>query len=118
MIKDTHIDLLGGMANTLAKIPSDMTTHYPVIIEVRTETELDIILQQGLNKVTRVLLDNMSLEQMSACAKRCKGLIPTEASGNINLQTIRAVAQSGVDFASVGQLTHSANCVDLSMKCD
>lgn len=118
MIKDTHIDLLGGMRHALAKLPKNIIDQYPVIIEVRNKEELMIVCTEGRDKVSRVLLDNMSLDEMRACVQYCAGQIPTEASGNINLDNIRAVAETGVQFASIGRLTHSAGSVDLSMKCD
>lgn len=118
MIKDTHIDLLGGMTQALARLPNDILKKYPVIIEVRTMQELEIVLTKGEKKVTRVLLDNMSCEEMKQCAAYCNGKLATEASGNLSLKNIRAVAETGVQFASVGKLTHSAGSVDLSMKCD
>lgn len=118
MIKDTHIDLLGGMAVALSKLPDDISQKYPVIVEVRTLAELMIVLEQGLHKVTRVLLDNMSPALMSECVTLCNGRVATEASGNMHLDTITKVAECGVDFISVGKLTHSAGNIDLSMKCE
>jgi nicotinate-nucleotide pyrophosphorylase (carboxylating) len=118
MIKDTHIDLLGGMSAALSKLPDTILQQCPVIVEVRTMEELEIVLESGLHKVTRVLLDNMSPALMSECAMLCRGRIATEASGNMNLDTIATVAECGVDFISVGKLTHSAGSVDLSMKCE
>lgn len=118
MIKDTHVDSLGGMTTALARLPDDILQRYPVIVEVRNENELMIVLEKGAHKVTRVLLDNMSSEQMKECVKKCQGIMPTEASGNINLNNVVTVAECGVDFISVGQLTHSAGNVDLSMRCD
>lgn len=118
MIKDTHIDLLGGMAAALSQLPETILQQCPVIVEVRTMDELTIVLESGLHKVTRVLLDNMSLALMSECVTLCRGHIATEASGNMNLDTIAMVAECGVDFISVGKLTHSAGSVDLSMKCE
>jgi nicotinate-nucleotide pyrophosphorylase (carboxylating) len=118
MIKDTHIDLLGGINIALHTLPEKTVQQLPVIIEVRTVAELAIVLDKGLSKVTRLLLDNMSPILIAECVALCKGLISTEASGNINLDNIRAVAECGVDFISVGKLTHSAGNVDLSMKCE
>ena len=118
MIKDTHVDLLGGMAQALARLPDDILTQYPVIVEVRSMQELELVLKEGQQKVSRVLLDNMSCEAMRDCVAQCAGQMATEASGNISLENIRAVAETGVQFASVGKLTHSAGSVDLSMKCD
>jgi len=118
MIKDTHIDLLGGMAVALASLPDDILQKFPVIVEVRTIDELIIVLECGLHKVTRVLLDNMPPTAMSECVTLSKGRVATEASGNMSLETITVTAECGVDFISVGRLTHSAGNVDLSMKCE
>jgi nicotinate-nucleotide pyrophosphorylase (carboxylating) len=116
MIKDTHIDLIGGMVLALQALPETMVQQIPVIVEVRTVAELQIVLQQGLHKVTRVLLDNMSPALLNDCVALCKGKIATEASGNIDLTNVAAIAESGVDFVSSGKLTHSAGNVDLSMQ--
>lgn len=118
MIKDTHIDLLGGIKTALESLPDKILQQYPVIVEVRTRDELTHVLKHGLHKVTRVLLDNMSPAQMTQCVVACKGLVATEASGNINLDNVTTVAASGVDFISIGKLTHSAGNVDLSMRCN
>lgn len=118
MIKDTHIDALGGMKKTLAALEDNIIDCYPVIVEVRTYDELTIVLENSMRKVSRVLLDNMSPSLMSECVAVCRGKLPTEASGNISFDTILDVAQSGVDFISVGKITHSAGSVDLSMKCE
>lgn len=118
MIKDTHVDILGGMAAALTKLPDDILQKCPVIVEVRTLEELTVVLEQGLHKVTRVLLDNMSPALMTESVALCQGRMPTEASGNMALDTITIAAECGVDFISVGKLTHSAGCVDLSMKCE
>jgi nicotinate-nucleotide pyrophosphorylase (carboxylating) len=116
MMKDTHIDLLGGMRMALKTLPNDIVKKFPVIVEVRTQDELKIILQEGLHKISRVLLDNMSPKLMSECVQMCHGKITTEASGNITLKNVSVVAECGVDFISVGKITHSAGNVDLSMK--
>jgi nicotinate-nucleotide pyrophosphorylase (carboxylating) len=116
MVKDTHSDFLGGMTAALAKLPDDILQRCPVIVEIQTPEELSIILEHAAHKVSRVLLDNMSPELMTLCAERCKDRLPTEASGNIDLENISDVAKTGVDFISVGKITHSAGSVDLSMK--
>ncbi|CAN5397156.1 carboxylating nicotinate-nucleotide diphosphorylase [soil metagenome] len=114
MIKDTHVDMIGGMAKALAKLP--LQEKMTVIVEVRDLEELQVALQLGRNKLTRILLDNMSLADMRIAVDRCRGIFPTEASGNINLDTITAIAETGVDYASVGMLTYAAGQVDLSMQ--
>ncbi len=118
MIKDTHVDLLGGMQQALALLPADVAKKFPVIVEVRDQPELETVLKHGRHKVTRVLLDNMTSAQLTACVQMCRGILPTEASGNINLENILMVAQTGVNFASIGALTHSTGNVDLSMQCN
>lgn len=118
MIKDTHIDFLGGIKKALNLMPATFAQKIPVIVEVRNLDELNIVVEEGLHKVTRVLLDNMTPALMSECVALCNGKIATEASGDINIDNINVVAECGVNFASIGQLTHSAGCVDLSMKCE
>lgn len=114
MIKDTHIDLLGGLEKTLQSLSKRPKT-LPVIVEVRDRCELDIALEYA-NLVDRILIDNVRPPELTHLVKACEGILPTEASGNLTLETISAVAESGVYFASVGCLTHSAGQVDLSMK--
>lgn len=118
MIKDTHIAILGGIEFALNSLQENLTQTHPVIIEVRTLAELNVVIKKGLHKITRILLDNMSPSAMMECVQLCHGKVLTEASGNINLDNVLAVAETGVDFASIGTITHSAGCVDLSMKCD
>lgn len=117
MVKDTHVDLLGGMSVAMDKLPDRRSHHVPVIVEVRSLQELSIVLAKGQQKVTRVLLDNMSLDKMAQCVLLCENLFPTEASGNVNLDNVASIAETGVDFISVGKITHSAGNIDLSMKC-
>jgi nicotinate-nucleotide pyrophosphorylase (carboxylating) len=118
MVKDTHIDLAGGLKTVLAKIPTKNTNKLPVIIEIRNLAELKTTIEYGKDIVTRVLLDNMSNQQLQECVDLCKGIFTTEASGNINLATIKDIAKTGVDFASVGMLTYAAGNVDLSMQIE
>jgi nicotinate-nucleotide pyrophosphorylase (carboxylating) len=92
----------------LAAAPEGMQ----VEVEVATLEELDEALDAG---ATFVLLDNMSLDQLRAAVARAKGRAETEASGGVNLQTVRAIAETGVDWISVGALTHSAPALDLSL---
>ncbi len=115
MIKDTHVDLLGGMQAALAQLSPLNSHELPVIVEVRSPQELAVVLEYGRDKVSQVLLDNMSLDILRACVADCRGLFMTEASGNLRLDTIAAVAETGVNYASVGELTYNAGQVDLSM---
>lgn len=117
MIKDTHSDFLGGIEKTLQKLPDNILEKYPVIIEVQNIAELNIALQYR-HKISRVLLDNMPPDIIKTCVDQCHSLIPTEASGNIHIDNVKIIAETGVDFISLGKITHSAGHVDLSMKCE
>jgi nicotinate-nucleotide pyrophosphorylase (carboxylating) len=114
MIKDTHADMIGGMKKALEKLPSEKKI--PVIIEVRDAQELELALTFK-HKIDRILLDNIRGPELAKYVKLChaEGVL-AEASGNLMLENIVEVAESGIDFASVGALTHSAMQIDLSMK--
>lgn len=116
MVKDTHIDMAGGIEKVLAKMPLLAAQNVPIIFEIQNETDLKQLLASQPPRLDRVLLDNMSLETLCCCVEICRGIVETEASGNINLNTVVAIAETGVDYASVGMLTHSAMNADLSMK--
>jgi nicotinate-nucleotide pyrophosphorylase (carboxylating) len=118
MVKDTHVDLLGGVKLALDKLPEKADKEMSVVVEVRDINELKTVIEFGQGKVDRVLLDNMSPEQMKECVALCEGIYATEASGNLNLDNIVAVAESGVTLASIGAVTHSAGSVDVSMKSE
>ncbi|MFT3741382.1 MAG: carboxylating nicotinate-nucleotide diphosphorylase [Gammaproteobacteria bacterium] len=113
MVKDTHVDLVGTMTDVLARLPENPAIK--TIVEVRNLTELETVLQLGRHKVHQVLLDNMSLEDLRQAVSACRGYYQTEASGNIRLHNIVEIAETGVDYASVGELTYGAGQVDLSM---
>ena len=117
MIKDHHVDFCGSTAKALSK-----TTQYleannlniPVIIEVRNQSEIKACLY--FPWIHRILLDNMNPEVLKEGLKIIDGKIATEASGNITKETIVAIAETGVDYVSLGALTHSAQNMDLSLK--
>lgn len=115
MIKDNHIDILGGMERALECLPQNIKKSYPVIVEVRNLEELKTVINLGRDKVTRVLLDNMTPDLLRQCVNLCQGVFETEASGGIELTNVAAIAATGVDYVSIGALTHSAGQVDLSM---
>ncbi|MBU0455953.1 MAG: carboxylating nicotinate-nucleotide diphosphorylase [Pseudomonadota bacterium] len=115
MIKDTHIDLIGGLEKALERIPNKNQNDLPVIVEIRNLNELDVALRYGQEKIHRVLLDNMSINTMKQAVLRCENIFETEASGNITLENITAIAETGVQYASIGMLTYGAGQVDLSM---
>ena len=107
LIKDNHIALAGGIG---AAIEKALGSNLPVVVECDT---LEQMQEAMAFPVTRLLLDNMSLPQLRQAVNLAKGRMPLEASGGVNLQTIREIAQTGVDFISVGALTHSAVAVDI-----
>ncbi|MBC6938096.1 MAG: carboxylating nicotinate-nucleotide diphosphorylase [Chloroflexi bacterium] len=114
LVKDNHIDGAGGITPAVNAARAYLPAHNtPIEVEVRTLEELREALSLG---VDRILLDNMDEEQMRAAVQLAAGRVPLEASGNMSLERARAVAETGVDFISVGALTHSAPALDLSMK--
>lgn len=117
MIKDNHIDYAGGIENAINKAVDYLKSNekiLPIEIEARDLKELDEILKVG--NVQRIMLDNFSFENLRIAVKLIDGKYETEASGGINEKTIRAYAECGVDFISVGALTHQINSLDLSLK--
>jgi nicotinate-nucleotide pyrophosphorylase (carboxylating) len=117
MLKDNHIDMAGGISQAIIRTKDYLRTRnkeLKIEIETRSLEEVKQVLQIG--GVNTIMLDNMSLADMSDAVKLIGGRYKTEASGNITEQTIRAVAECGVDFISVGALTHSVKSLDLSLK--
>lgn len=116
VMKDNHLTINHGVDFLRAAI-AHLKAEHP---DVRVELEADRLEQVKefleLQDVDRILLDNMSLADMSAAVKLNAGLVELEASGGVNLTTIRGIAETGVDFISVGALTHSARAVDFSME--
>lgn len=113
MLKDNHIDAGGGITNTVAKLKEKLGHMTKIEVEVRNLDELKEAIDA---KVDVIMLDNMSPELMSEAVKITDGKALLEASGNITSETIRAVAESGVDIISIGALTHSVKAFDISMR--
>jgi len=111
LIKDNHIDFAGSLP---AAIRSARKANTGLEIEVETRTLADVAAALDLG-VDRILLDNMTLEQMRAAVQLAGGRAKLEASGNVDLQRVRQIAETGVDFISIGALTHSAKVFDVSM---
>ena len=117
LIKNNHIALGGGIPAVLGRALRERKPGQRVQVEVRTPKELDEALAHGAEAI---LLDNMTPQEVKASVERIRSSQPgraisTEASGGIVLENIRAYAEAGVDFISVGALTHSACAVDISM---
>jgi nicotinate-nucleotide pyrophosphorylase (carboxylating) len=116
LIKNNHIALAGGVAAVLQKALRNRRSEQPVEIEVRNLAELDEALANGAE---RILLDNASVDVVRAGVAKVKEHshpVPVEVSGGIRLENVRAYAETGVDYISVGALTHSPQAVDLSMR--
>lgn len=114
LIKDNHIDAAGGIINAVRMArAADYARDLPLVVEVKDEAELREALAL---KPTRILVDNHTIDQLRRAVEIAAGVVPLEASGNVRLDNIRAVAETGVDYISVGALTHSASALDLSMR--
>ena len=117
LIKDNHIDYCGGVVNAIVaakKYLEENKFSLQVEIETRTLHDVELVLKTG--GVNRILLDNFSLEDLQSAIKMIAGRFQTEASGGVNLETVRDIAASGVDYISVGAITHSYKSLDLSLK--
>lgn len=116
LIKDNHLAALKNEPpNAIAAAIQRARSSYPSLkVEVEADT-LDQVEQALDAGAELVLLDNMNLVQLRLAVQKCKGHAQTEASGGVNLATVRAIAETGVDFISVGALTHSARAVDIGL---
>ena len=117
MLKDNHIDFCGGLDLALAKTKAyvdALDKPVPVIVETRNLKEVDVCLQNPW--ISRILLDNMAPKDLALAVSHINGNIPTEASGNIDLENVAAYAETGVDYVSMGAITHSASIVYLSLR--
>lgn len=116
MIKDNHIAAAGGITAAVEMVRAyPQAAGLPVIVEVDTLAQLEEALALG---VDQILLDNMDEATMRQAVTMTAGRVPLEASGNMSLERVAAVAATGVNFISVGALTHSAPALDLSMRLE
>jgi nicotinate-nucleotide pyrophosphorylase (carboxylating) len=117
MIKDNHIDACGSITTAIQKANNylkDNNLELGITIEVRNLMELHEVLEVG--KINRIMLDNFELPILREAILVVEGKFETEASGGVTINTVRKIAQTGVDFISVGALTHSAQSMDMSLK--
>jgi nicotinate-nucleotide pyrophosphorylase (carboxylating) len=110
LIKDNHIDFAGSITEAVRRARA-AASGLEVEVEARTLQDVEEALSIH---VERILLDNMTLEQMTKAVEMTAGRAKLEASGNVTLQTVRQIAETGVDYISVGALTHSAKVFDVS----
>lgn len=111
LIKENHIAATGGITAAVNRVREQDKRKCKIEVEVRNQDEL----REALSlRVDQIMLDNMSLDDMHAAVQLTAGAIPLEASGNVSLETVRAIAETGVDYISVGKLTHSVTALDIS----
>lgn len=116
MLKDNHIDFAGGIEAAIDRTQAylkEQNKDLRIEIEVRSLDELEQVLRHG--GVDRIMLDNFDVETLKEAVRRIDGKYETEASGGINEKTLRSYAETGVDFASVGALTHHIKSMDISL---
>lgn len=112
LLKENHIALAGGVGQALERTLSNNPSNLPVEIEVQSLSELKEALEFP---VGRILLDNFGLDRIQKAVELVNAKVPLEASGGVTLENVRSIADTGVDFISVGGLTHSAKALDLSL---
>jgi len=112
MIKDNHIQAAGGIAAAIARLRAGLGHMVKIEVEVDRLEQLEEALAHG---VDTILLDNMSLDDMRRAVALAKGKAVLEASGNVTLETVRAIAETGVDTISSGAITHSAPNLDIGL---
>jgi nicotinate-nucleotide pyrophosphorylase (carboxylating) len=120
LIKENHVAGAGGIAAALAAVSREGGGSLPVEIEIRSLAELETVLASD-HQPDRILCDNFSVEDLARAVGRIRsvgGATLVEASGNVSLATVRGIADTGVDWISVGALTHSAPALDLSCLID
>jgi nicotinate-nucleotide pyrophosphorylase (carboxylating) len=114
LIKDNHVRLAGGVRDALERMRG-ARHEMPIEIEVQSLAQLDEALESG---ATRIMADNLSLEDLHEVVRRTRGRAQVEVSGGVTLDRMDAIAASGADFVSVGALTHSAPAVDISLEIE
>ncbi len=117
LLKDNHVDFAGGIKNAITKAKDYLKKNnkdLKIEIEVRNFDELEEVMQVG--GVDRIMLDNFNVADTKEAVKRIAGKYETESSGGITFDTLRSYAECGVDYISVGALTHSVKGLDMSLK--
>ncbi len=112
LIKDNHIKAAGGIIEAVRQIKNNLKKQIKIEVEVTNLDEVKSALDAG---VDIIMLDNMSLKQMRKAVNLIDGRVKIEASGGVSLSSVRAIARTGVNFISVGALTHSVKALDISM---
>lgn len=113
MIKDNHADACGGITNAVKTLRARIGHMNKIEVEVRNEDELREAIECGADVI---MLDNMTTDEMKKCVEITGGRAKLEASGNVTLDRVREIAETGVDIISVGAITHSVKAFDISLK--
>lgn len=117
MLKDNHIDFAGGIENAIRKANEYLNkTGKSLGIEVETRNLNEVERVLAIGNVQRIMLDNFNLDNTRKAVKLINGRFETESSGGINLETIRGYAECGVDYISVGAITHQIQSIDMNLK--
>jgi nicotinate-nucleotide pyrophosphorylase (carboxylating) len=116
LIKDNHIALAGGIGEAIARARTSVGHMVRIEIEVDTLAQLQEVVDAG--GIDSVLLDNMTPDQMREAVALVAGRFATQASGNVRLDTVRAIAETGVDLISIGALTHTVTALDIGLDID
>ena len=117
LLKDNHVDFAGGISKAITRAQEylkEKGKNLKIEIEVRNFDELEEALQTG--GIDRIMLDNFSIENTKEAVRRVAGRVELESSGGITFDTLRDYAECGVDYISVGALTHSVKSLDMSFK--
>ncbi len=115
LIKENHIATAGGITEAVARAKRYIPHTLKIEVETETISQVEEALEAGADII---MLDNMSIDEMKRGVELIGGRVPVEASGGVTLETVRAIAETGVDLISVGALTHSPRSVDISMLLD
>jgi len=119
MLKDNHLAILAAQGIDLVSAIKQVRQHLGPMVQIEVEVEsVDAAIAAAEAGADLILLDNMPLDQLRLAVQAIAGRAKTEASGGVTLQTVRAIAETGVDYISVGALTHSVRALDIGLDCE
>jgi nicotinate-nucleotide pyrophosphorylase (carboxylating) len=115
LVKDNHVAAAGGITEALVRVRGRISHTLKVEVEVKNLQELEEAVAAGADVI---MLDNMTIDEMGKAVSFVNGRVPLEASGNVTLTNVKKIAETGVDFISVGMLTHSVSAADISLNVE
>ncbi len=113
LLKDNHITVAGGIEKAIDNLLKNKDRDIEIEVEVKNLDELKIAIKKGIK---RILLDNMSIEELKKAVEITEGRALLEASGGVDLSNVKKIAETGVDYISIGKITHSAPALDMSLE--